>query len=629
MIQAASDDGEATSDDGETTSNDGDRALRQRFMEELKGMLPQCNQKNVEGALDKLCKVLQETFLRGLIDLGTIREARDIICESLTRQQKRYHLRNSHVSDPHHALFEDLKGLEKRWELHRVPPSLLALMEDFKEMLRQCNKGTVEGVIENVCELLHLVQQWDVHEFVCDQLVRQKNEEQRQGENDRNAFAVVLGSRTILDTVGKTTIGVPRGRDRERGRACTGLMVLGSDMLTIVSTFLAWEKVELQREWEVGGSVVMCLFSPCGEFILTVGKDDELKLWVATSGELVRVFESSMRAPGAFSNISNSCVLGCCFTPDGKTVVGADYNAMLRLWDVESGNLSRTLEGHAGPVYCVDVSPDGAHILSVSKDRTARLWNFITDVDIARSGTLKCTVAATLSSESWNECNCCSFSPDGALFLIGDGPSLKLHDSKTHQLQHTLTPARCHGVMSCSFAPDGASILSGYYNGRTLKLWCTATGGLLRTLYGHTSGGMVSCAFSPNGLTIVSGKSYAYGGPLRLWTAATGQLQQTIDADSGEVHSCCFFPDGKSVLSVYQGGLVKVWGLHPGSLRTSKHASDPYRIQDEKVISEPPPPISEVQAQNCFVRSFVPSFLPSIPSFPPPFTSLHFLHFLH
>jgi WD40 repeat protein len=416
-------------------------------------------------------------------------------------------------------------------------------MESLKELLRQCSKETLEDALENVCEVLQVVEQGkteQVKRAIYESLTKQQRKEQRQQENDRNSFAVVLGTHKILDVVGKQMLqGAAGAGGRARGRACTGLMVVSSDVLAVVSTFLAWEKVELRREIEVGGVVYPCLFSPCGNFILTSpcgnGGVGELKLWGATSGELVRVFECSCELTSG------------CFSPDGETVVFGDED-ILRLWNVETGTLRRTLEGHAEAVTCVDVSPDGAHALSGSHDCTVRLWNLSTDVNVAGGGILECAVEL----ENFC-CLCCLFSPNGALFLFGDGESLKLYDSTTHQLQHTLT-GHSDTVVSCSFAPGGASIVSGSYD-CTLKVWCAITGQLLQTLYGHT--GMVSsCAFSPNGLTIVSSSRNE---TLRLWTAATGRLQQIVDEDC--VSTCCFSPDGQSILSGYNDGFAKVWNV--------------------------------------------------------------------
>jgi WD40 repeat protein len=136
------------------------------------------------------------------------------------------------------------------------------------------------------------------------------------------------------------------------------------------------------------------------------------------------------------------------------------------VWDVASGSLVRTLVGHTSWVMCVDVSPDNTRILSASFKKTWKLWS-------SRTGELQHTEQTDVSPY------CCSFSLNGSLLLVGCGNSLRLHDSTTYQLQHTLT-GHSNFVRSCSFAPDGATILSGS-DDRTMKLWSTTTGHCLRT----------------------------------------------------------------------------------------------------------------------------------------------------
>ena len=47
----------------------------------------------------------------------------------------------------------------------------------------------------------------------------------------------------------------------------------------------------------------------------------------------------------------------------------------LKLWDLESGQLLRTIEGHTERVNAVAVLPDGRRALSGSRDRTLKLWD--------------------------------------------------------------------------------------------------------------------------------------------------------------------------------------------------------------------------------------------------------------
>jgi WD40 repeat protein len=43
-----------------------------------------------------------------------------------------------------------------------------------------------------------------------------------------------------------------------------------------------------------------------------------------------------------------------------------------RVWDLASGQLKATLEGHTDPLTSVAISPDGATLVSASDDQTIR-----------------------------------------------------------------------------------------------------------------------------------------------------------------------------------------------------------------------------------------------------------------
>ena len=71
------------------------------------------------------------------------------------------------------------------------------------------------------------------------------------------------------------------------------------------------------------------------------------------------------------------------FSPDGRCALsGGTYatdisgmpDATLRLWDVETGKVVRSFDGHTDVVRSVAFSPDGRRALSGSRDMTMRLW---------------------------------------------------------------------------------------------------------------------------------------------------------------------------------------------------------------------------------------------------------------
>jgi WD40 repeat protein len=61
-------------------------------------------------------------------------------------------------------------------------------------------------------------------------------------------------------------------------------------------------------------------------------------------------------------------------SPDGRFIVSGSDDRTVKVWELESGRLLRSLEGHTDWVRAVAVSPDGRFIVSGSVDRTVKVW---------------------------------------------------------------------------------------------------------------------------------------------------------------------------------------------------------------------------------------------------------------
>ncbi len=89
-----------------------------------------------------------------------------------------------------------------------------------------------------------------------------------------------------------------------------------------------------------------------------------LRVWDLESGQTVRTLEGHTKA-----------VTAVAITLDGRRAVSASYDRALRVWDLETGQTLRTLEGHKKAVTAVAVTPDGLRAVSGGWDRTLRVWD--------------------------------------------------------------------------------------------------------------------------------------------------------------------------------------------------------------------------------------------------------------
>ena len=61
------------------------------------------------------------------------------------------------------------------------------------------------------------------------------------------------------------------------------------------------------------------------------------------------------------------------WSADGKWIASVD-DQTLRLWNVETGQLARTLSRRNGSIHCLAFGPDGKTIVTGGLDNTVVVW---------------------------------------------------------------------------------------------------------------------------------------------------------------------------------------------------------------------------------------------------------------
>lgn len=239
-----------------------------------------------------------------------------------------------------------------------------------------------------------------------------------------------------------------------------------------------------------------------------------LQVWDALTGRALSKIE-----------ITEGTVEGTALSPDGQTIAVASNDAMVRLFDVNSGQMKLTFRGHEKPVYRVIFSHDGQTVASCGTDRTL-LWDL--------TGSIRHTLPATTSNWKAGLRPMC-FSRDNKRFAVSGFP----YSNKTPNLNvlnvidletgEQLAELRGHsrGINAAEFSKDGTRIATGA-DDNLIKIWDVAGATELLTLRGHTSQ-VMALQFTPDGSKLVSA---GIDGAVIVWDATPADKPTWLPADS-------------------------------------------------------------------------------------------------
>jgi len=278
--------------------------------------------------------------------------------------------------------------------------------------------------------------------------------------------------------------------------------------------------------------------------------DGEVRVWNLESGELT----STIR--GLFDEMS-VVTIGA----DRQTLVVGDRNYNIQLWNLETGEKLQTLPDIGYLTELLVLSQDGQTLITANPDdQTVQVWDVESQqvVQSFNAGHEAIVVGGDRPVEVPGRLSRIALSDDRkTLATTGLDKIVKLWNLETGELILTFPTDHEYPIHALTFSPDGETLVSGSSD-NTIKLW-NREGELLHTLTGH-SATVFSLQYSPNGEVLATSD---LDSTVKLWNPATGELIQTLAEEpvreGGTAASLSFSPTGEILASVNYDSTIKVW----------------------------------------------------------------------
>ena len=301
--------------------------------------------------------------------------------------------------------------------------------------------------------------------------------------------------------------------------------------------------------WETErGMVSSVTFSPCGKRLAVANWDGLVKIWDVQHAVCIVQMECPLENSSGSDRISQ-----IVFSPDGQHVAASsERKGTVCIWHSETGTEITRLSGgtvwrNSRLVRPLTFSPDNCLLACASPDETPHPVDFISIWDVGsgeRIATLRGHTAHVYAL---------TFSPCGQFIASGDSSgALRVWDVSSAKTVKVLTDYAENNFVVPSYLSCGTLLAAGVKSSK-VSVWDVESNEKLGTF--ECCGNVSVTSFS-NGIYLAVASPFEFS----IWTAGGVPNNSSLPEHTHVPFSLTFSPDGQTLISV-GSGLATCWDI--------------------------------------------------------------------
>ena len=282
-------------------------------------------------------------------------------------------------------------------------------------------------------------------------------------------------------------------------------------------------------------------FSPDGKLIATACNDNIVRVWNVENGQMIETAEQK----GAWK---------VSFFPDGKrfAVAGSSNAApVVKIYETATAKELFAFKNHTKRVRAVDVAPDGKTIATGSQDGNIIVWNAETGAELKRI-----SFSTPQKSVEFYDLQ---FSKNGEKLVVLGNEILAVFDTKNWTEKQAdaakfLDKNIYLNGWKVVFSPLEKTLAIGTFNGDVVFV-DSETLEILRVLKIHQSN-VKTLAFTADGKTLITGSSDR---TVKFVDVQTGEVTGELRGHFSGVHEVAISPDGAKLATASADFSLNFW----------------------------------------------------------------------